>query len=437
MEYNNLFWVGTCDVSNRARQYMEGLLLNRGRGNCSRFAKTVRKSTSQSLQNFITDSPWDERRVIERLQRDVAELIGDPVEGSIHIDETGFPKQGTHSVGVQRQYCGRLGKVDNCQVGVFLGYVNGSSRTLIDGQLYLPKDWANNNKLRNECKVPKNVRFRTKAEIGLDMVINARNNGVPFGWVGMDCFYGEQSNLRKKLDEEGLVYIADIPRDTRVWIKFPEIGVPERKGNRGRIPSRKRVLDGEPEPIEVQKLKDQIQHWSIVNVRDTERKVLQIEIAALRVYPVEDKLPGKEQWLIIRKDSGSSSFKYQLSNAPCDAEIERLAKMSCSRYWIERAFEDAKGVASLADYETRSWRSWHHHVAMVLLAMLALLMMQIELGSKADMLTVQDVKEILEVILPKRIIDDRTLLEIIKAKHKARISARESHHRRSAASSSK
>jgi SRSO17 transposase len=98
MKYNDHFWVGACDVSNRGRQYVEGLLLNRGRGNCSRFAKTVRKSTSQSLQNFITDSPWDERKVIERLQRDIAELIGDPVEGSIHIDETGFPKQGTHSV---------------------------------------------------------------------------------------------------------------------------------------------------------------------------------------------------------------------------------------------------------------------------------------------------------------------------------------------------
>lgn len=111
--------------------------------------------------------------------------------------------------------------------------------------------------------------------------------------------------------------------------------------------------------------------------------------------------------------------------------------MLCRRYWIERAFEDAKGVVSLADYETRSWRSWHHHVAMVLLAMLALLMMQIELGSKADLLTVQDLKEILEVVLPKRIIDDQSLLEIIKAKHKARFSARESHHRRSKASSYK
>jgi SRSO17 transposase len=104
-------------------------------------------------------------------------------------------------------------------VGVFLGYVNGSRRTLIDGQLYLPADWANNSRLRNKCKVPKDVRFRTKAEIVLDMVLNARKNGVPFGWVGMDCFYGEQSHLRNKLDAEGLIYIADIPRDTRVWIK--------------------------------------------------------------------------------------------------------------------------------------------------------------------------------------------------------------------------
>lgn len=113
------------------------------------------------------------------------------------------------------------------------------------------------------------MRFRTKAEIGLDMVLNARKNGVPFGWVGMDCFYGEQSHLRKKLDEEGLVYIADIARDTRVWIKMPEIGIPERNGDR--IPSRKRVLDGEPEPIEVQKLKDQIRDWSIVTGIQSER----------------------------------------------------------------------------------------------------------------------------------------------------------------------
>jgi len=190
-------------------------------------------------------------------------------------------------------------------------------------------------------------------------------------------------------------------------------------------------------PIEVQKIREQIEtaQWRQVTVRDTERKELKIDIACLRVYPVENKLPGKELWLIIRKEVGQGTVKYQLSNAAPDSDILKLAKMSCSRYWIERAIEDAKGVASLEDYEARSWRSWHHHIAMSLLAMLAVLMMQIELKVKADMLTLQDVKDILEVIMPKRDISEREILKIIKAKHKARISARESHHRRQTAAS--
>jgi SRSO17 transposase len=439
MNFNDAFLARTRDGSGNARKYLQGLLLNRDRGNCSRFANKVRKSSNQTLQHFITHSPWDERILINKLQKKVSELIGDPVEGSLHIDETGFPKQGNCSVGVQRQYCGRLGKVENCQVGVVLGYTHRDQRILIDGQLYLPEEWAKSNGLRNKCKVPKEVRFRTKAQIGLDMILNARNNGVPFGWVGMDCFYGEQPWLRQKLDAEGLIFIADIPRDTRVWLSQPKTGIPERDGKQGRRPSRERVLDGESAPIEVQKIKEQIEltQWKQVPVRDTERKELKIDIACLRVYPVENKLPGKELWLIIRKEVGQDAVKYQLTNAATDMEILKLAKMSCSRYWIERAIEDAKGVASLEEYEARSWRSWHHHIAMALLAMLAVLMIQIELKVKADMLTLQDVKEILEVIMPRREIDEREILKIIKAKHRARFSARESHHRRQAAASAR
>ena len=437
MSFNDAFLVRTRDSSDKARQYLQGLLLNRGRGNCSRFARKVRNCSSQALQNFITDSPWNERIVIGKIQREVTRLIGDPVEGSIHIDETGFPKQGNCSVGVQRQYCGRLGKVDNCQVAVVLGYSHGSQRILIDGQLYLPEDWAKSNKQRNKCKVPKDVRFKTKAQIGFEMILNAQKNGVPFAWIGMDCFYGEQPWLRNKLDEEGLIFIADIPRNTRVWLSQPKTGIPVRNGKRGRNPTRERVLDEGSAPIEVQKIKDQIDpaEWKRVPARETERKELKMDIACLRVYPVENRLPGKELWLIIRKEVGQDTFKYQLTNAVLDTDIRKLAKMSCSRYWIERAIEDAKGVGSLEDYEARSWRSWHHHIAMVLLAMLAALMMQIELGTKAEMLTLQDVKEILEVIMPKRDISDREILEIIKAKHRSRLSARESHHRRSIAAS--
>jgi SRSO17 transposase len=375
--------------------------------------------------------------LINKLQKEVIKLIGDPVDGSLHIDETGFPKQGNCSVGVQRQYCGRLGKVENCQVGVVLGYARKDQRILIDGQLYLPEEWAKSDSLRTKCQVPEDVSFRTKAQIGLDMVLNACKNGVPFGWVGMDCFYGEQPWLRQELDARCLTFVADIPRDTRVWLSLPKTGIPERDGKQGRHPIRKRVLDGESLPIEVQKIKEQIElaQWRQVPVRDTERKELKIEIARLRVFPVENKLPGKELWLIIRKEVGQDAVKYQLTNAPLDTDILRLAKMSCSRYWIERAIEDAKGVASLEEYEARSWRSWHHHIAMSLLAMLAVLMMQIELKVKADMLTLQDVKDILEVIMPRREISEREILKIIKAKHKARLSAKESHHRRQAAAS--
>ena len=435
MTYNDAFILCTRYVGGQARQYIHGLLLNQGRGNCNRFARKVRNCSGSSMQHFITNSPWDERIVIDKLQRDVTKLIGDRLEGSIHIDETAFPKQGSHSVGTQKQYCGRLGKVENCQVGVVLGYANCPNRILIDCRLYLPKKWAKDNKLRNECKVPKDIRFKTKAQIGFEMVLNARKNGVPFGWIGMDCFYGEQPELRNKLDAEGLLFIADIPQDTRVWLSLPKTGVPERLGTRGRIPSCERVLNGEPEPVEVNKIKDLIDHekWLRVPVRDTERKKLEIDIACLRIYPVESRLPGKELWLIIRQEVGTDIIKYQLSNAPDHTDINRLARMSCSRYWIERAIEDAKGIGALADYEARSWRSWHHHVAMVLLAMLAVLIMQLELGKKADLTTLQDVKDILEIILPKRSIRDRDILEIIKAKHKARLSARESHHRRSAA----
>jgi SRSO17 transposase len=435
MNFSDAFLARTRDGSGNARKYLQGLLLNRERGNCSRFAKKVRKSSNQSMQHFITHSPWNERIVIDRIQKRVSKLIGDPVEGSLHIDETGFPKQGCHSVGVQRQYCGRLGKVENCQVGVVLGYSHKNQRMLIDGKLYLPEKWAKNKELRSECKVPKDVQFRTKAQIGLEMILNARKNGVPFGWIGMDCFYGEQPWLREKLDAEGLIFVADIPRDTRVWLSLPKTGIPERSGKRGRQPIHEKVLDGEPAPIEVQKIREQIDpaQWIQVPVRDTERKELKIDIVCLRVNPVENRLPGKELWLIIRKEVGLDAVKYQLSNAAPDTDTLRLAKMSCSRYWIERAIEDAKGVGSLEDYEARSWRSWHHHIAMSLLAMLAVLMMQIELKVKADMLTLQDVKDILEVIMPKREIGEREILKIIKAKHKARLSASESYHRRQTA----
>lgn len=421
----------TRDVNHRALQYLQGQILENKAVNMTNIPKIVPDSDNQSLQHFISESMWDEDGVITEIQNYASELIGDENNASLHVDESGFPKQGKNSVGVARQYCGRLGKVDNCQVGVFLGYTNEGYRTIIDKRLYLPREWMKDIKRRRKCHVPEDTEFKTKAELGLDMVLGARGRGVPFGWVGMDCFYGEQPWFLDRLDDEDIIYIADIPCDTRVWLEKPKTEVPQRKGNKGRRPRRERLVNGEPKPMQVQEIAmlESVQ-WHHIFIRDTERKELWSCIVCLRVYPVRDELPGEQTWLIIRKNDGENEIKYQLSNAPLDTSVERLGKMSASRYWIERALQDAKGGVGMADYQVRGWWGWHHHMTMTLLAMLFLLELLIDLKEKAPKLTIQDVREILEVILPKRNIGGDEILEILEQKLKARESARRSHHKR-------
>ncbi|MFQ6118961.1 MAG: IS701 family transposase [Methanosarcinales archaeon] len=430
-EFHRFFITKTRKVTEHALQYSNGLLFGCERKNMTNMEKTVMCSNHQALQHFISNSQWYEEGVINEIQRRISELIGDKVHGSLHFDETGYLKDGKNSVGVKRQYCGRFGKVDNCQVGVFLGYVVWNRRMLIDKRLYLPEDWARDPDRRKRCGVPENIMFNTKAELALDMFTKAKDRKIPFAWVGMDCFYGQQPWLLDRINREGEIYIADVPCDTRVWIDLPKVGIPKRKGNRGPHPKKKQVVEGEPEPIEVQKLAKETpeQEKDRVFLRDTERKELWCKMACLRVYQIRDGIPGPESWLIIRWfDNGE--VKYQLSNASPRTKQRRLAEMSCSRYWIERALEDAKGEVGMGDYEVRGWLGWHHHMTMVLLAMLFLLTLQIKWKDKAPMLTIQDVREILEVVLPRRVITKEEILEIIKMKHKARASARKSHHKR-------
>ena len=430
--YTEKFRTKTQNLKDQALQYLKGKFLEKGRGNMTSYAKVVPETNNQRLQNFISDSPWDEKPVIEQIQLDVTNLIGDKTNGSIHIDESGIKKDGKDSVGVKRQYLGRLGKIDNCQMGVFLGYANGNRRTLIDERLYLPEDWANDPIRRKKCGVPDDIVFKTKAQLGLEMLLEAQERGVPFAWVGMDCFYGEQPWLLDEIASKGMVYIADTPCDTQVWLEKPRIEIPEKKGIVGRNPKRQKILSGEPQPNKVQELAKQLDpsRYARVFLRETERKELWSKLACLRVFPVRDKLPGVETWLIIRKDEGETITKYQLSNAPADTSIERLGQMSCSRFWIERALEDGKGEAGLADYQVRGWTGWHHHMVMTLLAMLFILQMVVKWGEKAEMISVQDIKEVLEVILPRNEITEEEILAIILQKQRARLSARKSHHRR-------
>lgn len=411
-------------------QYIHGKFLEKGKGNMCTYPKKVPDCNNQSLQHFISNSPWKNRPVLDQIQHDVVDAIGNHNHGSLHVDECCIPKQGNDSAGVAWQYCGRLGKVANCQVGVFLGYVKDSYRTLIDERLYLPKKCIDDKQRRKKCGIPDDVCFKKKTELAWEMIKDAIEKKIPFGWIGMDCLYGRSSWLRNKIDSRNKFYIADIPCDQRVWLQKPTIGIPEKKEGRGRIPTRIQVLDGDSFRVDELKNRATVDEWEQVFIRDTERRELWANMLFLRVYPREDEgLPGKKCWLIIRVDPESGDVKYQLSNASKNASKDRLAEMSGSRYWIERTFEDGKGIAGLEDYQVRGWTGWHHHMTMTILAMLFLMILSIDLGKKAVLLTVQDVKEIMELIMPKREITLEDLLKLILGKHKSRLSARRSHHR--------
>jgi SRSO17 transposase len=296
--------------------------------------------------------------------------------------------------------------------------------------LYIPEDCINDPNHRKRCKIPDYLTFKTKAELGLEMLLAAKSRNIPFGWVGMDCHYGEQPWFLDELEKESITYMADIPCDTRVWMTRPDVGIPQKNGIRGRNPTIVRVI-GNNIPIRVDKLADELDpsQWHRIFLRDSERKEIWCKLACLRVYPILDSLPGNECWLVIRRNEGESETKYQFSNAPLDTSFEKLGEMSCSRYWIERAIQDGKGEAGLADYEVRGYVGWNHHMAMTFLAMLFLLEMQDEWKSKSPLLTLADVRRILEVIMPQRKMNDEIILEQIEQKHMARYSAKLSHHK--------
>ena len=425
------FTSATRTMSQQAKQYIHGQLTCQQRGNLWAFEKIVPNAKSQSKQHFITHSPWKDEPLLDDINQAVVTRIGDEVHGAIHIDESGFPKSGEMSVGVARQYCGRLGKVDNCQMGVFLGYTQAHHRILLDRRLYLPQKWSTDNARRKTCGVPKDVEFQTKAQQGLELVCVAQKRKIPYAFIGFDCHYGQQPWLLQTLESEYQTYIADIPCDTRVWLECPVVEIPKRKGNRGPIPTQPKVAENQPAPIAVRDLFPRLDASTgkRVFIRETERGPLWVKMWAIRVYPVRDELPGPQTWLIVRCDESTGDIKYQFSNATAETSFERLAYMSHSRFWMERAIEDAKGQAGMADYQLRSWNGWHHHMTMTILAMLFLLVLHLDWKPKASNLTLCDVREILLVVLPKRTFNASEILLWIEKKHKARLSARYSHAR--------
>ena len=429
-EYTPFFQNHTKSVAKPAKDYLHGQLFTKQQMNMIQYCREVPDSEYEAMQHFISSSPWKDRELLSQLQNDVCHLLGDPTDGALILDESGIPKQGQMSVGVARQYCGRLGKVENCQVGVYLGYANAYQTSLVDYRLYLPESWISDDNRRQKCGVPKDVVFHTKAQLGLEMIRTFKAADLPFGWVSMDCHYGEQPWLLKTLTAQDICYMADIPCDTRIFPDCPKTEIPERKGHRGRFPTKVRLAEAEPPPVEVRAFAKTLTEsdWTRLSVRETERGWLIADFAAFRVWHSIDNLPFQEVWLVLRRPVGENgTIRFAFSNAKSDTPLMRLAQMQCRRYWVERALEDAKGEAGLDEYQVRGWAGWHHHMTMTLLAMLFLLQLMLQFRDRAPLLTLQDVREILETFLPRKSYSPKEFIELLRQKHQARLSARRSH----------
>lgn len=295
------------------------------------------------LQRFVGAGFWEDEPILDKLNEQVSKEIGRR-DGVLVLDSSGFPKCGTESAGVQRQYCGRLGKVENCQVGQFLAYASPKGETLVDLRLYLPESWASDETRRAKVHVPADVEFRKGWELGLEMV-EKRSPTLPHSWVLGDDEYGRVVRFRDRLDEMGERYLLEVPCDTVVGVGRDE-GKPMRvdriadgiaKRNRQRI----RIRDGEKGPIEVQAVK------------------MRVSTSRGRQYYVRETL------LIIWRSDGER--RYLLSNA-CGLSVKKLTKAYGCRHYVEEALRTAKGDTGLAEYEVRSWVGWHHHMTLSLLA---------------------------------------------------------------------
>jgi SRSO17 transposase len=350
----------TAQRQTNARDYVQGLLSDLDGKDIESIAY-LHDRERQGLQKFIGQADWDHQPLLTELVRQVGTELGEP-DGVLVFDPSAFPKRGTESVGVQRQWCGRLGKIDNCQVGIYLGYVARREHALVDVRLYLPEEWAKRKRRRQKAGVPDAVRFRTRHELMLEM-LDQRGPSLPHAWISGDDELGRCSWFRQELRARHERYLLAVPSNTAVR----DLAAAEPPyGGRGRQPKAPfvrvdRWCAALPE-----------ESWQALEVRDGEQGPVVVQVAwALVQARTEGRVSDVAELLVVfreRQGDGSWKHDYLLSNAPLTTPVAELARVFKAQHRIEECLKRAKGEAGLADYQVRTWEGWHHHQTLALLA---------------------------------------------------------------------
>lgn len=374
---------GRREAQQHSLVYLRGLMSDQGRKSVEpialRFARNAQGGPAMqnevvAMQGFITASPWEAGDVFREIQAVFAEeFVPTGTQWSIGtvgvIDESAFVKAGRESVGVARQWCGRLGTTENCQVGVFLTGVTPGGTALLDAQLFLPESWIGDRRRRKKTGVPREVKSQSKPQIAVNMIRRILEAGkVRFDWVTRDELYGDSGDLLDALEAMPQRYLLEVKKNTLVWTVDPATLPGATPG-----PKRRKKLGSYryAEVRSVQELAGELppDAWRMLKLREGEKGPLVFEFAVLRVWAMRHNRPGPPIWMMIRRSlEKTPEVWYYVSNAPENTPWQALAMVSGTRFRVEESFEDAKMHLGMADYETRSWKSWHHHMSLVALA---------------------------------------------------------------------
>lgn len=355
-----------------ARTYMEGLLSDLPRKTCEPIA-TDHDQNRWLIQHFVGAGLWDDEKVLAQLHHEVQRDLGDP-QGIFVLDGSDFSKKGTQSVGVKRQWCGRLGKVENCQAGVYLAYVGSGSAALVDRRLYLPKEWSRSPLRRKKARVPKEIRFRSKIRI-IDELLKKDAPRFPHTWIVGDDEFGRPAWFRRSLARRQERYLLEVPSNTSIRdLEAPPPTQPSPRGPAPKTPFVQATVWAHQQPVS---------RWTRLVVRAGEMGPLEVEAIRIPVQAKDEQRIGPvEAFLVVRTIASDPEYWFYLSNADASVALTELLRVAKARHLVEECLQRAKGEAGLAQYEVRSWVGWHHHMTLSLLATWFLTLEQRRVGKK-------------------------------------------------------
>jgi SRSO17 transposase len=367
--------------------YMAGQFSPLERKSIEPIALALESGNVRALQRFVSDAPWDDDKMITKYRSLVNDDLGSP-DGALIFDESGFVKKGNDSVGVSRQYCGTIGKVDNCQVGVFAGYVSQYGYALVDKRLFIPEKWFTEayRKRRIKCQLPEDTVFRSKPQLAAQMLQGIARQQLPFKYVLADSVYGLSPDFISAAEAlPGVTYFVSVLKTTPCWLKRPmTITRHYRWGGKQR--SKTVVLDADSKPLTVEELAANINDyfWYRRQVSEGTKGPIVYEFTRRQVVLAASGLPQKTVWLLIRRTLGDNpEYSYFISNAPASTRLKTLVWLSGLRWAIEQCFEETKTELGMDHYEVRKFNGWHHHMLTCLLAHFFLWHLKIRLGKKS------------------------------------------------------